>query len=162
MYYMRAHKPLPSLDLLKQKYDYNSETGELISKRTGKALKGVNSNGYITVSIKNKTYVASRICYYIHTGEDPRDLVVDHIDQDRTNNRFENLRLLPYHLNSSNVRQFSGFSYDRNPRRHKSPYHMTLFHEGKRIVSKYYPCPLLARLAYVEAVRTHKGIILPV
>ena len=161
MYYMRVFKPLPCLELLKQTFDYNSETGELI-RRNGRKCGARNKKGYYVVKVKGPTYQVSRICYYLHTGEDPGQLMVDHKDQDPGNNKFENLRLADNSLNASNVRQRKGFSFDKNPLRRKSPYQVTLYHKGKRVVSKYYSCPLLARLAYVEAVRTHKGLILPV
>jgi hypothetical protein len=38
-------------------------------------------------------YLASRIIYYITTGEDPGDVQVDHIDQNWLNNNAWNLRL---------------------------------------------------------------------
>ena len=162
MYYMRANKPLPSLELLKETFEYNSKTGELIRKKNGRVCNTRSTKGYFVVKCKGPMYQVSRICYYLHTGVEPGALFIDHIDQDPTNNRIDNLRLADNALNQSNIRQQKGYTYEDNPRRRKSPWHMTLMHKGRRVVSKYYSCPLLARLAYVEAVRTYKGLIIPV
>ena len=50
----------------------------------------ITDHGYITVSLNNKTYYAHRIIWKMQTGEDPS--IIDHIDHNRSNNAWSNLR----------------------------------------------------------------------
>jgi hypothetical protein len=97
---MRKSKPLPPLEDLKRLFDYDPETGELAYKerpanciKLGEKVKRKNKGGYVTVKIKGKTYLAHRIIYYLMTGTDPVGSLVDHKNRDRSDNRWNNLRL---------------------------------------------------------------------
>lgn len=83
---------------LKELYNYEESTGELIVKvkRAGRpSNRAPNSNGYHVMMINHKKYYAHRLIWLYVYGEWPTEgMVVDHIDMDRMNNRIENLRLL--------------------------------------------------------------------
>ena len=64
------------------------------------ALKAVNSNGYKTGHIFNIIYRSQRVIWAMETGTWPNE--IDHIDHDRTNNRFENLRAATRQENTRN------------------------------------------------------------
>lgn len=65
--------------------------GDLYWKKSGAKVGGcVNRGGYKVMGFKNKTYLTHRIVYLMFHGYQPK--FVDHIDNDRTNNRIENLR----------------------------------------------------------------------
>ena len=49
-------------------------------------------NGYWEVRFQKVLYKTNRIVYRLATGEDPRELEVDHIDRDKSNNAASNLR----------------------------------------------------------------------
>ena len=97
-----------SQEYLKECFYYNDITGELIKKqrprhhfKTLRCYKisiakssipgrSITDTGYITVSIDNKTFYAHRIIWKMQTGEDPS--FIDHIDHNRANNAWNNLR----------------------------------------------------------------------
>lgn len=83
---------------LKELYSYDECTGELLLKvkKSGRPSKRApNSNGYHVMMINRKRDYAHRLVWLYHYGEFPdSDLVVDHIDTNRMNNRVDNLRLL--------------------------------------------------------------------
>ena len=47
--------------------------------------------------------------WYLATGEDPTDLCIDHINGDRNDNRFQNLRLVTHQQNTWNRRGVKGY-----------------------------------------------------
>ena len=58
--------------------------------KAGQKAGGDCGNGRIRVKIKNKLYLLHRVVFYLHNGWLPE--FVDHINQDHTDNRPENLR----------------------------------------------------------------------
>ena len=97
---------------LKERFDYNPDTGELIhkkGKRKGKVAGSVlESNGgyrYITIGKDGKPHsmLAHRVIWLMYYGEmPPEGLVIDHIDGNPDNNRIENLRAVTHKENSKN------------------------------------------------------------
>ena len=61
--------------------------------KAGKVAGTVNSRGYIHIRINNRFYQANRLVWIFLTGETLTEFdIIDHKDQDRTNNAFSNLR----------------------------------------------------------------------
>jgi hypothetical protein len=58
--------------------------------------------GAIQISIWRQRYMAHRLAWRIFTGEDPRGMTIDHVDRNPFNNKFENLRLADYSLQTRN------------------------------------------------------------
>ena len=58
-------------------------------------------NGYLVVGIKNKVYLIHRIVFMLHHGYLPK--FIDHIDEDKTNNKIENLREATSSENKCNI-----------------------------------------------------------
>lgn len=88
--------------------DYNPETGELIwsrrvSRRTlpGTIAGSVYKSGHRYISWKRSAYQAHRIAWLKYYGKQPGPLV-DHKDQDPSNNRIENLRNATRSVNNMN------------------------------------------------------------
>ena len=100
-------KPLPPYDLVSAYIDYNPETGQAIWKRSpANNIKvgtpvGTFHRGYLVVRFKGKSYPAHRLFWLLQTQEEP-DQLIDHIDQDKANNAFANLRLVDYSQNGMN------------------------------------------------------------
>jgi len=87
--------------ILKKLISYNAETGEftrLIGSGKGAALgtktKGSldKTNGYLKLCIKGKQYYSHRLAWLYMTGHWPPEQI-DHKNEIRTDNRFDNLRL---------------------------------------------------------------------
>ena len=101
-------KPLPSLERVKELLDYNPLTGKFTWKITRGPKPAGSTAGqrwvtYIRIKIDGKQYSAHRIAWLMITGEDPGDMIVDHIDCDKQNNRADNLRLANASQNSINT-----------------------------------------------------------
>lgn len=90
-------RPLPPLSVLKELLDYAPETGVLIWRvQHGRAAPGqiagmIMPTGYRRLKIQDGSYMAHRIAWKLMTGSDPA-AEVDHIDGERSNNVWANLR----------------------------------------------------------------------
>ena len=81
--------------------------GKLYNKihRGYQALQGaevgyMHHKGYRSTKIKGKQIGVSRIIWEMHNGPIPSNLVIDHINENKADNRIENLQLL---TNKQNV-----------------------------------------------------------
>lgn len=88
-------------------FNYDALTGLLTHKHTtlsgfkGEIATFLHSQGYLSVSICNKQYLAHRIIYKMVTGEWPEH--VDHINHNKQDNRWTNLRSIPQEENNRNM-----------------------------------------------------------
>lgn len=79
--------------------DVSARTREYAERWPG---GGITPQGYLTIFIPGcGMFVVSRLIWKVHTGRDPIG-VIDHINGIRDDNRFENLRDVPPHINSQN------------------------------------------------------------
>ena len=94
-----------TVDLLNHLFEYDKETGNLIWKiqkrgtRKGSIAGTTNSEGYRVITVNYKAYKAHRLVYLMHKGYLPRTL--DHINNNRSDNRIENLRAVSAGQNST-------------------------------------------------------------
>ena len=94
--------------ILKKVLLYNPETGIFYWKETAnKKLKvgdiaGTRNNGYITIKVLGKQYKAHRLAFLYMIGEMPKH-TIDHIDGNKQNNSWNNLRDVPHIVNCNNV-----------------------------------------------------------
>ena len=95
-------KPLPDLTLLKEEFEYMPHTGAIIRRSTGKLCTYKESNGYLRVRVNKQFVRAHRLAWALYNNEDPRDLVVDHINRVRHDNRITNLRVVTIAENNQN------------------------------------------------------------
>jgi len=116
-------KELPSQDRLSQLLDYDAETGllawrarpiEMFSPVNGRtasncmAVWNAKYAGreagcrkiYIGIKIEGQFYVAHRVIWKMMTGMEPDE--IDHIDRDKHNNKWANLRDVGHSVNMRN------------------------------------------------------------
>ena len=95
-------------ELLKECVHYNSETGVFTrkkkttgSKGTPGTILGAVSHGYLTLYIERKRYSLHRLAFMYMTGIMPD--MVDHINGNKSDNRWLNLRSCTRSQNNKNV-----------------------------------------------------------
>lgn len=96
---------------LKQKLDYNPETGIFTYKQVSKYSHRVkvgdvagylNDKGYLTIMMDGKRYTMHRLAHLYMTGSFPEESI-DHINRVKTDNRWENLRPATSRQNAENL-----------------------------------------------------------
>ncbi len=86
--------------LVKDRYIYNNDTGELHSKMYNRVVGSKSKRGYLQISINKKTYLVHRIIWlYVH-GVMPE--TIDHINHIKDDNRLINLRNATQSQNTKN------------------------------------------------------------
>ena len=101
-------KPMPPLDFLRSRLRCDGEAGKLYWQGSprpgwdGREAAIRHHSGYLDVCIDNLKYRCHRIIWYMHTGTDPGDLWIDHINGNRSDNRICNLRLATGSENKQN------------------------------------------------------------
>jgi len=102
-------------DELRKWWEYNPRTGEFLWKnvpsqtrgkshaRVGAQAGSVYPTGYRYLSVKGQYYRAGRLAWFFMTGEDPPGFI-DHINGDKSDDRFENLRVADHSQNQANAK----------------------------------------------------------
>lgn len=128
------------------------------TKHEGKeAFTGRTSSGYLSGRIFNKTYLAHRVCWLLATGDWPVE-DIDHINGDRSDNRFVNLRSVSRTGNNRNRRRSSnntsgvtGVSWHFA----SSSWHATIGVGKKQVSLGYYKTVEAAEVARISANIKH-------
>ena len=100
---------------LKENLHYDPETGRFIwVKAIGRKIRVGDiagyfhkESGYIRICIGGKIYRAHRLAWVYMMGEMPKEFI-DHINNDRTDNRFCNLREATKTQNNQNIIKVKG------------------------------------------------------
>lgn len=100
-----------SLERLQEALSYDPKTGIFVWKIAinSRAVIGniagkvKQTTGYVYIGLDKQSIGAHRLAWLYVTGEWPKN-GIDHIDGDRANNRFENLRDVSAAMNSQNRR----------------------------------------------------------
>jgi hypothetical protein len=99
-------RALPPLEALQELLHYDPDTGTLTWKQQrGRARAGdvagfVGSNAYWYLRFGGTNWLAHRIIWKLQTGADPEPgLVIDHLNGNRADNRWSNLRVTSQSVN---------------------------------------------------------------
>jgi hypothetical protein len=99
---------LPTIEEIKKVLWYDKDSGLFLSRYSTKKRKpwqttgSVESKGYLQIKIGKSLYMAHRLAWKYVTGDDPADFQIDHIDLNKINNAFFNLRLVTNKQNCEN------------------------------------------------------------
>lgn len=105
-------------ELIKEYFEYkNGGLYWKIDKPNSKCKKGTKAGyinisgcGYWTIKFNNKKYLEHRLIYILFNGDIENNLVIDHIDQNKLNNKIENLRAVDRGINRMNTDKSSNVS----------------------------------------------------
>lgn len=149
------------LDGLEKVLRYEPDTGRffwLIDRprrtKAGDEAGHKNKKGYIEIRYNHKTFNAHRIAWYLQMGEDPKDMEIDHVNGERSDNRFVNLRIANQVENARNRKKLKP-----KTSRHKGVYWYTrkqkwraaIGCKGRCIHLGYFHDEYEAHLAYCKA-----------
>lgn len=111
----------------------------------------VRHGGYRTIKLEGKAYAEHRLAWLYMTGVWPPD-DIDHVNRNKTDNRFENLRLATRKQNSENRKaregsasQFRGVSWSCGK------WHAVIMHFGVQISLGYFDDIEAAKSARLKA-----------
>lgn len=136
---------------------YEPNTGKLYSlvKRgklhPGQELGSVTVNGYIQLAIQGKKYYAHRLAWFLMTKEWPEE--VDHINRNRVDNRWENLRKATRTQNAANIKDranstgYRGVNYNKRDRL----YYAKIKQNNKSVYLGCFKTPQEGEKAYLNA-----------
>lgn len=146
-----------SLEELKEVFEYaDGKIYWKISPRydvhIGAEAGSLDHYGYSETQYEGIRYKIHRLVYFLHTGLWPP--IIDHIDQNRNNNRIENLRDIPQLLNCHNSSAtwgstpYRGVSYLKSKKRYRPVFSLM----GKRYTMGSFLTAEEASIAY-ESMR---------
>ena len=156
-------------ELLKKLFHYDPEVGVFIRKVSSSNAKagsiaGCNSRGYLVISVENKLWFAHRLAWLYMTGKMP-EKVIDHINGNKKDNRFSNLRDVTNQANTQNTKKArncnkSTMLLSATLDKRRGVYRSQIKVNGKNIYLGDFKTPELAHAAYVEAKnKYHEGAI---
>ena len=151
--------PIPELNELVELAD----SGQIRTKiqrgprRSGDVLGTATPNGYLTVGIKSKRFLAHRVAFALANGRWPT-MWVDHINGDKKDNRPENLREASVLESSWNTPGFGasgvkGISF----RQDRGFWRAEITVRGVKRYLGSFKCKEMAELAYVSASERFHG-----
>lgn len=144
---------------LRQLVRYDPETGKVFSEKSGAEIGHRYAQGYRGVSVLGQAIGIHRLAFLYMTGELPRS-DVDHINGDKTDNRWCNLRVATRSLNSANrgaqrnnTTGLKGVTWFKR----RSKFVAGVKVNGRRMNLGYFDTAEEAHAAYCEAARNYFG-----
>jgi hypothetical protein len=141
------------IDIIKARYRYDPNTGELISLKKGVPVGGIDSRGYLKVRVGKKNVRVHRICWLLHYGRFPEGLI-DHANRNKLDNRLSNLRIATPCENSRNrgiCRRNStglkGVTWDKSKKKFKAQIRAN----DKPVFIGWFVSAEIAHQAYIKA-----------
>ncbi len=160
-------KLMPPLERLQGVLDYDPGSGVFRWKvnrssnaRFGEVAGSLANTGYVFLTLDNSRYLAHRVAWYLQTGNDPSDGIVDHRDGVKSNNSWPNLRLGTQADNQANSKtrsdSFTGLKGVHYYKR-VGKWMAGIRVDGRKIHLGYFDSPEPAFEAYQAAALKHHG-----
>ena len=151
-------------DRLKFLFRYEENTGNFIrliktAKRSkiGEIAGTQHNKGYWIIMVDGVIYLAHRLAWLYMTGQWPDDQV-DHIDMDRKNNKWSNLREATQTDNQGNKRvRLDSKNKLKGVFKSGSKFWSSIRHSGKTTYLGTFDCPAAAHFAYTIAAHERFG-----
>ena len=144
---------LPTTAELWKAFDYKPLTGELVRKQAntnGKNGAGhKDRQGYVFTSLNYQRFPVHRAIYAWVKGTAPA--LIDHVNEDKADNRWVNLRASNKSLNAFNQRKTKGYSFDKK----KNKWRAQITIDRKMKWLGYHETEEAAHQAYLNAKHQH-------
>jgi hypothetical protein len=151
---------------LREIVKYDPETGCFSWLISGKGIRqgypcgAITTQGYHRIKIQQREYLAHRLAWFFMTGSWP-DGEIDHINMDKADNRWINLRDATTKQNqynrtapSNNTSGFKGVTWNKKCKKWQS----SIGYEGRYVYLGLFDCPAAAHFAYVIGADKHHGM----
>jgi len=163
-------RPLPSVEYLRQRLDYDPESGALTWKarrgddpdtktwnsrfagRVAGSDRRARHTAYRDVRIDYRRYLAHRIAWKMHYGTEP-PAILDHIDGDGLNNAISNLQASDHQNNAMGRRVKTGKDLPLGVSQNRRLYVAVIIVAGERHCLGYFPSVEEAHAARKAAER---------
>ena len=151
---------------LQEELHYDPDTGMFtwLVQKSNRVYVGrvalPNGRRRVTLRIDHHTYAASRLAFLYMNGAMPSG-VIDHIDGDTTNNRWNNLRDVPQRVNTQNIRHphsDNKTGFQGVVRKPSGKFAANIFIDGRQTSLGLYETAEAANAVYVRTKRLrHEG-----
>lgn len=154
---MKSERNDVSQSRLHYLFDYEVDSGRFIRKikTAGRVRVGDNAGtrhnkGYWLIMVDGVLYLRHRLAWLYVTGEWPEH-EVDHVDMDRANDAWSNLRAATASENQSNrrIRPDNKIGLKGVSRASRTTFWSSVSHQGKTTYLGTTTCPAAAHLRYV-------------
>ncbi len=145
---------------LKSLLSYDPETGEftwLVNKgsrarKNTKAGSLCKTHGYVFIRLNKKAYRAHHLAWLYVNGVFPT-LDIDHVDQQRHNNKLKNLREVTRSVNNYNTNKRKGYCFSKQ----KNLYRSYIVVDGKQKHLGYFTTEEQAKEAYEREKQKYRS-----
>jgi HNH endonuclease len=150
------------IDLANQLLAYNHIDGTFIwrprennkfNARYAGREAGSVFGGYRSINFNNRSYKAHRLAWVLYYGVDPSYYVIDHVDNEGSNNSISNLRLATQGLNISVIKRNETRAYKKG-----NKWWTQIAINNKHTYLGTYDTEQEARAAYKSAIEKYKPI----
>ena len=91
---------------------YKDKTSPFSRIVIGDKAGHIGAGGYFRVQLFGKKYLVHRIIWEMFNGEIPKGKVIDHINNNPSDNRIENLQCITQTKNAQRIRTDKGYQFD--------------------------------------------------
>jgi hypothetical protein len=152
-----------SAETVRALFHYNEDTGVLCWRNPTRSTQRAGckrKDGYLVIRINGSLYYAHRLVWLFVTGNWPNEFI-DHINGNRADNRFSNLRDVSVKVNTQNqraARKDNKTTRLLGVQRNHSGWQAVITVNGARLCCGTFNTPEAAHKAYIDAKRSmHEG-----